>query len=782
MAMPYPDFETEEMERETEEFMMYIERQIEKLPTCEVLDDPTAPPDQQPTQQPAAQQPTAEGASGGDVTMSSPEHPSTSAGDTSADDRMVTSPTSSPEVLIVPGPSSGVRPAAPSSSDSSTGTKPPGATSPKRKAEDDVQEPSGKMETNADSGRPAAKGAKLSGSGKQRREDVEMLIHNLSRHRSRPFSPSRRERYMQMPREMVRELMEELRYRDMYFSRRISRRRGDRRDRRQDEVSDEDSDSELPRPMYNDPSMGGAKFVVSDRQQLLRLLIIGSPTQVKTRSGEVDPFQNSDYNSGAIHRMLQAGNGTEVVEIVRDVSVKGRSSKQDGIIYALARCCRCDDIPTKRAAYAAIKDICRTPTQLFLLVNNIERLDEKTTGWGRGLRRAVCEWYNSNMNNPHRLAMQITKYNNRHGWCHRDIFRLAHIKPADDVIGFIVRYAVKGMQEAEKYYLEDGYQGQEKLEKVHKYLKAVEEAKQCMDRDRTLELIREFDLVREQLRTEMLNEPQIWSVMLPGMPLTALMRNINKMTNLNLFEDPERLQLVRQKLLNREALKKARVHPFKLLLAHHVYKQGHGEKGALSWTPNRVILDTLEQAFYQSFGLVEPTNKRILIALDISGSMSSRFQDSPIECREAATLMAMVTVKSEPHCDIVGFHTKLVPLNMFKNPAKKLEDLVYETHMLGFGATDCSKPMTWARHKQKEYDAFIIFTDSETNTHRTPPWLALQKYRDKMNIPNAKLIVVGLSACHFSIAKPDDINMLDVVGFDTDTPDIIREFLMGSLE
>ena len=67
---------------------------------------------------------------------------------------------------------------------------------------------------------------------------------------------------------------------------------------------------------------------------------------------------------------------------------------------------------------------------------------------------------------------------------------------------------------------------------VHKYLKAVEEAKQTLDVDRTVALIKEHDLVREQLRTEMLNKPEVWSIMLPHMPLTALIRNLGKMTKL----------------------------------------------------------------------------------------------------------------------------------------------------------------------------------------------------------------------------------------------------------
>lgn len=815
----FDEYQQAAMERETEEFMRYVERRIEsELPpesTCIVLDDPQAPADQEAEPQ---------GAAGGDVSMKSPEHPSTSADSTAtvstSAEAMATSaetiPTSPDSVTTTAAPisteamsASAVKTVPTTSTDTvATSAKPKVVTpeaprspsgsaaadskSPKRKAEDEGPESPDQMDTD-DSGEPAAKEARTEGAdegadaeveegeGEFPRKDVAELIHALSRYLRHPFSPQRVRLYNRMPREMVAEISQELHYRDLYFRQAYRRRAGDRRDRRKQEESDQDSGDEV---QPQEPGTAGSKFLVSEQQQLLRLLILGAPTKVQARTGrgDDDPFKNINYTHGVITRMLQAGRGAEVVEIIKDVSVKGRSPRQDGVIYALARCCRCQDISTKRAAYDAIKDMCRTPTQLFQLIGFIEGLDENTTGWGRGLRHAVCHWYNSNSSNPLRLAMQITKYWSRQTWCHRDVFRLAHIKPVDDVIGFIVRYAVKGLEEAEKFYLEDGYLGQTNLEKVHKYLKGVEEARHCLDKDRALQLIQEHDLVREQLRTELLNEPAIWGAMLRDMPLTALVRNLNKMTAVKLFEDVEMQQVVRQKLMNVEAMRKARVHPFKLLLAHHIYRQGHGEKGSLQWQPNPEILEALEQAFYTSFGTVEPTGKRILIALDISGSMSSLILDSPVQIREAATLMAMVTARRETNCDIVGFHNKLVPLDMFRNPSKKLDDLVYETKMLGFGSTDCAKPMTWARHKNKPYDVFIIYTDSETNSNRVPPWFALKKYREKMGLPNAKLIVVGMAGYDFSIASPADVNMLDVVGFDTETPGLIREFIMGTLE
>jgi 60 kDa SS-A/Ro ribonucleoprotein len=45
----------------------------------------------------------------------------------------------------------------------------------------------------------------------------------------------------------------------------------------------------------------------------------------------------------------------------------------------------------------------------------------------------------------------------------------------------------------------------------------------------------------------------------------------------------------------------------------------------------------------------------------------------------------------------------------------------------------------------------------------------------------ARLVVVGMVANEFSIADPKDPGMLDVVGFDTAVPEILRQFALGNL-
>jgi 60 kDa SS-A/Ro ribonucleoprotein len=72
-------------------------------------------------------------------------------------------------------------------------------------------------------------------------------------------------------------------------------------------------------------------------------------------------------------------------------------------------------------------------------------------------------------------------------------------------------------------------------------------------------------------------------------------------------------------------------------------------------------------------------------------------------------------------------------------------------------------------------DVFVVITDSETWAGAIHPSQALQEYRTRFN-PKAKMIVVGMTSNGFTIADPADPLSLDVVGFDTSTPNVVAEF------
>ena len=74
----------------------------------------------------------------------------------------------------------------------------------------------------------------------------------------------------------------------------------------------------------------------------------------------------------------------------------------------------------------------------------------------------------------------------------------------------------------------------------------------------------------------------------------------------------------------------------------------------------------------------------------------------------------------------------------------------------------------------------VILTDSETWAGDVHPSRALRDYRRASGI-DARVVVVGMVANEFSIADPSHPGMLDVVGFDTATPQLISDFARDAL-
>jgi 60 kDa SS-A/Ro ribonucleoprotein len=238
------------------------------------------------------------------------------------------------------------------------------------------------------------------------------------------------------------------------------------------------------------------------------------------------------------------------------------------------------------------------------------------------------------------------------------------------------------------------------------------------------------------------------------------------------------------------------VHPFNVLTALKTYSGGHGFRGSLSWTPVQRIVDALDAAFYLAFKNVEPTGKRVNIALDISGSMGTRLMDSNVTAREASVAMAMATLAGDPDTTVAtaftsgsaswavpgmrqrfaGYPSGITEVGL--STRRRLDDIVRETVNMRMGGTDCALPMLWALETNQVFDAFVIYTDNETWAGSVQPMDALRAYRHTVN-PEARLIVVGMTSTGFSIADPQDKGALDVTGFDASAPAVISNFIAG---
>jgi 60 kDa SS-A/Ro ribonucleoprotein len=289
-------------------------------------------------------------------------------------------------------------------------------------------------------------------------------------------------------------------------------------------------------------------------------------------------------------------------------------------------------------------------------------------------------------------------------------------------------------------------------------------------------VIRTHRVPREVVPIELLTHAEVWEALLADMPMTAMIRNLATMTRVGLLAPGSNAtKNVVAKLGDNTRLAKARIHPVAVLAALLTYKSGRGAKGSSTWSPIGQIVDALDGAFYATFKTIEPSGKRMLLALDVSGSMSwGTIAGVPgLTPRVGSAAMSLVTAASEKDHTILGFSDKLVPLAI--SPRQRLDDAVAAIDRIPMGGTDCAQPMIYAQKNKVDVDTFVVYTDNETWAGSVHPAQALRAYRQARGIP-AKLVVVGMTSNGFTIADPNDAGMLDVVGFDTATPPVISDF------
>lgn len=551
------------------------------------------------------------------------------------------------------------------------------------------------------------------------------------------------------------------------------------------------SQTEPASPEQVENSAGGYTFTVDKWAQLDRFLILG------TVGGSYYATEKklTKENAAVVSNCL-AEDPVRTVKQIVEVSKGGRAPKNDQAIFALALAASHANPEARKAALDQLSSVCRIGTHLFQFVATVKEF----RGFGAGLRKALARWYTEK--DPDKLAYQLVKYQSRvteegkksSTFTHRDILRLCHAQSSVPLANAALRWAVGGMENMlARTVVRNGVEtkyGPVDEQFIPKLLVGVQKLKHETDAEAAVMLIRDYQLTHEMVPNELKNEPKVWAAMLPHMPLGAMIRNLGKMSAIGLLRPlSEASKLVQEKLHNVDAIRESRLHPLSILVALNTYSAGRGVKGSLTWDVNPRVKDALDDAFHLAFQTIVPTGKNILIALDVSASMtwSTISGMTGITPRIGSAAMAMVTARTEKNFHVVAFSSGgrvssrwgtlgFRPVNV--SATEKLNTVINKIEQIPAGGTDCSLPMVWAKQNKIEVDCFQIYTDSETWAGDVHPHVALQQYRQAMG-RDARVAVVGMVSNGFSIANPADRGMMDFVGFDTAAPGIMADFARG---
>jgi len=490
--------------------------------------------------------------------------------------------------------------------------------------------------------------------------------------------------------------------------------------------------------LLNNPKKGSSaeRNAVNDWARLERFLILGD----EDGAYSVQENQATAESLRSVQACLRS-DGLRVVRSIVEIATSGRAPRNTPSlqVLALASSSTYANALTNATALAALPEVARTAADLCTFASLVDGI----RGWGRGLRTAIADWYLSKPAGE--LAFQMMKESGAAGWTHADLIRLSHPKAETPALNAVFQWAVDGALG----HLATADIRHGELRQVY----AFEQVNKATSESEVVRWIEDDRLTHEMVPQEWKQSARVWEALLENMPYAVMVSQLGKMTEVGLLgPHSAAAALVVARLMDRKRVANAKVHPVALLSALLAYRQNHAVAN---------ILDALEDAFYLAFDNVEPTGRRIYLAVD-SGA-------SP----QLAAALGMAFVRSESGPVIAAFHDQVRRL---KIGAKDPIEVVCQALAGEPGPSDASLPMHDARQRGVAVDAFVLLTGDPAWAGDRHPERALEEYRQAMGIP-AKLVVVGMTATHCGIAGPADAAQLEIAGFDPSVPSVIAGFL-----
>jgi 60 kDa SS-A/Ro ribonucleoprotein len=279
----------------------------------------------------------------------------------------------------------------------------------------------------------------------------------------------------------------------------------------------------------------------------------------------------------------------------------------------------------------------------------------------------------------------------------------------------------------------------------------------------------------EFLPSDVLKNGDVWAALVETIGMTALIRNCARMTRIGtLAPFAQANATVVRRLTSAEALAKGRIHPMDAYLALRVYASGQitrdvgkGKSDTDRWAPVAEITDALEEAFYLAHGHVQPSGKRMIVAVDSSGSMAGWSQVTfngaqlgsayEVGCAIATMLKRIegenahvIDVDTSVHASKITARTNLREIKSWRPSG---------------GGTDLSLPMTYAMRENLRVDGFALLTDNMTWAGRAHPFQTLETYRKSYN-PGARFADVSMVPSGHTIADPGSPGVINMAGMD----------------
>lgn len=522
---------------------------------------------------------------------------------------------------------------------------------------------------------------------------------------------------------------------------------------------------------------GGYSFRLDVWRRLEDFVILG------TAGGTyyVDATVLTVENAGVVQEAITL-DGPRAVAVAETVSTvrPPRAPSNRGALFVVAAAFAWGGPATRQAAKAALPRVARTTDHLATWFGYYKQLCGLSSGRAGKLRPRTFRSLRSALAHPfvhddvealaYRACKALQRRTPQGEEFHlRDVMRLAHPIADSPPRAALFGWIAGNVADAEARGL---------IRRVDDFL--VAQAARSVREVRNL--IGARGVPWEFLPDRWLTEPEVWDALIDTIGVTALLRNLGRMTRLGTLAPlNDAVRRVIARITDSAELAAARIHPMSIYLTLAAYKAGRTSarpgKQPQYWRPVSAICDALEEAWELSYGHTEPSGRRLLIAVDGSSSMSwdqVLAGGTPIGTSyQAACTMAAIMMRIERgHAHVIEVTTRMTPSKVSAR-SSLAEIQGWRPHG---GGTDLSVPFMWATSERVEADGVLILTDNESWAGEQHPSQALAEYR-RLVSPAVRLIVASLHATGASIGDPGDPGVLNVAGLDASLPALVTEFM-----
>ena len=250
----------------------------------------------------------------------------------------------------------------------------------------------------------------------------------------------------------------------------------------------------------------------------------------------------------------------------------------------------------------------------------------------------------------------------------------------------------------------------------------------------------------------------------------TLRMNLNTLARHGVFGDNEMVRYVAAKLRDEQAIAKARVLPYQLMMA---YLAGND---AVPTAVREALQDAMEVAT-RNVPSVPAELGKVYVFPDVSGSMHSpvtghrKGATTAVRCIDVAALVAAAMLRKNPLAEVIPFHDQAVT-NARLNPRDSVMTNAKLLASLPSGGTNCSAPLAELNRRKATGGLVIYVSDNESWVDTTRhgrlgggPTATMREWSAfKGRNPRAKMVCIDLQPYATTQAKESD-DIVNVGGF-----------------